>query len=264
MPFQLILIMKNLFILIIFFSLNSKGQNKGRVEYLVSTDFAFQYSTLGILEFKNMGSKFIILPSQKANKSADISSESNHMTIKMPEPKSRPTNYINLSDSLIYSNVPLFKSSNTIGEKLPIINWQIKNEFKPVNKFKCQKAVGYFRGRTYTVWFTNQIPLPFGPWKLQGLPGLILEVKDAENEVYFKASKISFRDISEISFPEKESAINLKEYITKILPDKYKELEAYANAKSKSRNTSVTLSLPNRYHAREIIYEWEEKENKDD
>ena len=37
-----------------------------------------------------------------------------------------------------------------------------------------------FRGRLYTAWYYPDIPLPIGPWKLQGLPGIILEAYDAE------------------------------------------------------------------------------------
>ena len=37
--------------------------------------------------------------------------------------------------------------------------------------------MGKFLDRVHTVWFTNEIPVSFGPWKLNGLPGVILEAQ---------------------------------------------------------------------------------------
>ena len=54
------------------------------------------------------------------------------------------------------------------------INWEIKNKTKKIGDFTANKAIGHFRGRQYTVWFTYDIPLPIGPWKLKGIPGAIL------------------------------------------------------------------------------------------
>tara|TARA_R110002073_G_scaffold15207_2_gene60404 strand:+ start:17087 stop:17593 length:507 start_codon:yes stop_codon:yes gene_type:complete len=55
---------------------------------------------------------------------------------------------------------------------------------------------------------------------------------------------------------EKE-AIPLKEFVTETIPIKFKELESLINSKT-DRHTTFSLSLPNRYHQEEIIYEWEE------
>jgi GLPGLI family protein len=74
-----------------------------------------------------------------------------------------------------------------------IISWELFPETKNINSFKCQKARGNFRGRTYTVWFTNDIPVSMGPWKLNGLPGLILEATDSLNQFQFFAEKIELQ-----------------------------------------------------------------------
>lgn len=63
------------------------------------------------------------------------------------------------------------------------IKWNILDSLKNIKGIDCQKAIGKFKGRIYEVWFTNIIPFSSGPWKLGGLPGLILDVRDTKNEV---------------------------------------------------------------------------------
>jgi len=65
------------------------------------------------------------------------------------------------------------------------ITWNIFNSFKIIKGIQCQKAVCKFRGRTYEAWFTKSIPYSLGPWKLGGLPGLVIEARDIKNEVIF-------------------------------------------------------------------------------
>jgi GLPGLI family protein len=74
-------------------------------------------------------------------------------------------------------------------EKRESINWKIEKETKKIGNLECTKATGNFRGHDYTVWFSKEIAVPFGPWKLQGLPGLILEAYDTNKElyIYFKS-----------------------------------------------------------------------------
>lgn len=79
-----------------------------------------------------------------------------------------------------------------VAEKTPKINWQLKNKTKQIGKFTVHKAVANYRGRSYTAWYALDIPLPYGPWKLQGLPGLILEAYDADKEMYFYFKSIEY------------------------------------------------------------------------
>lgn len=68
-----------------------------------------------------------------------------------------------------------------------INNWEIINETDTVFNYPCQKAKTNYAGRTYTAWFTMDIPINDGPWKFGYLPGLILKVTDDENLFQFLA-----------------------------------------------------------------------------
>lgn len=73
----------------------------------------------------------------------------------------------------------------SIEEKMPVIDWAISGDTREIGGLTCQKATGRFRGRDYTAWFCSQLPFNNEPWKLGGLPGLILEAYDAKKEVVF-------------------------------------------------------------------------------
>lgn len=77
------------------------------------------------------------------------------------------------------------QESNVIVDTLPEIEWQLIDETKKIDSLSCQKAIGKFRGRTYTAWYAKEIPVAAGPWKLHGLPGLIVEAEDSLGEVKF-------------------------------------------------------------------------------
>ena len=70
-------------------------------------------------------------------------------------------------------------------EELNNLNWKIKNEFKTVLGFKCQKAETVKYGRTWTAWFTTDIPFQYGPYKFNGLPGLITELYDTKDDYHY-------------------------------------------------------------------------------
>ena len=71
-------------------------------------------------------------------------------------------------------------------EASPMIDWQLSNDTLTISGLKCQKATCHFKGRDYDVWYSPEIPFNSGPWKLNGLPGLIVQAIDSKKEVMFK------------------------------------------------------------------------------
>ena len=91
------------------------------------------------------------------------------------------------SSQIIYKNYP--KGGMTISEEivdthfiyvdsLNMLSWNITDSVKTILGYECQKATSYFRGRHWIAWFAPEIPVNDGPWKLMGLPGLIMEAYD--------------------------------------------------------------------------------------
>lgn len=75
-------------------------------------------------------------------------------------------------------------------EPLETPKWKLTNEHKILLGYSTQKATCKFRGRIYEAWFTPKIPANAGPWKLTGLPGLILEAKDTQGQFAFECIAI--------------------------------------------------------------------------
>lgn len=71
-------------------------------------------------------------------------------------------------------------------EASPSIDWQLSSDTLTISGLKCQKATAHFKGRDYEAWYCPDIPFSSGPWKLTGLPGLIVQASDRKKEVVFK------------------------------------------------------------------------------
>lgn len=73
-----------------------------------------------------------------------------------------------------------------MNDQLPAMNWKITGDTASFGELHCQKATTHFKGRDYVAWFCPDLPVHVGPWKLNGLPGVIVDAHDTKNEVVFK------------------------------------------------------------------------------
>lgn len=69
--------------------------------------------------------------------------------------------------------------------------WILEEGDTTILDYPCKKASCTFRNRTWQVWYTLDIPFSEGPWKLDGLPGMILKAEDTQNK--FSAECIGIR-----------------------------------------------------------------------
>ena len=82
----------------------------------------------------------------------------------------------------------------------PEIAWNVvMDSVKTILGYVCHLATTHFRGRDWNVWFTLDIPLPLGPIKLGGLPGLILQA-DMSGIMRIEAFKINTNNLQPVTF----------------------------------------------------------------
>lgn len=77
-----------------------------------------------------------------------------------------------------------------VEEEAPKINWKLSKDTASFSGVHCQKATAYFKGRNWIAWYAPDMPFQSGPWKLNGLPGLIIEAYDEKKEVQFQFAGI--------------------------------------------------------------------------
>lgn len=68
--------------------------------------------------------------------------------------------------------------------------WQILPDKEKIGELNTQKASVNFAGRTWTAWFTTEIPIQDGPYKFHGLPGLIVKMEDKTQSHSFVLKEI--------------------------------------------------------------------------
>jgi GLPGLI family protein len=80
---------------------------------------------------------------------------------------------------------PLVMESYLIEDAMPTVDWKISSDTATFGGLHCQKATARFKGRDYTAWCCPDMPLHVGPWKLSGLPGVIVQAYDTKKDVQF-------------------------------------------------------------------------------
>jgi GLPGLI family protein len=150
------------------------------------------------------------------------------------------TIYKNLQKQRFVKMDQIFGKEFLIVDKLPQYNWQLSQETKMIGNYLCYKATylpeltesqkeakakkeeekeagGLLaqivdKDRTITVWYTPEIPVSNGPGEYQGLPGLILEVKESETTILCTKIEMNPAKGLNIKKPTSGKEINQKDF----------------------------------------------------
>ena len=79
-----------------------------------------------------------------------------------------------------YASMELLQYEEPMGQE-----WNLVEGETVMLEHPCQKATCHYHDKTWTAYYATDIPIPEGPWKLCGLPGLILKAYDSDGAFIF-------------------------------------------------------------------------------
>lgn len=194
---------------------------------------------------------------------ASVGADADEYMRLMKERVPRPSRF----DHIIFKNLPkrgeLTGTSNPYYDGFFIytedtkIDWQLVNDTAKHEMLghECFKAEANFHGRKWIAFYAPDIPIADGPWKLSGLPGLILYACDENKDYIFSCMGI-YTDLNEPMTQDKRKYITVTpQKLEKILFDYYSDplgsLEArrgnggdYQIRDSKGRSMSKPMFVP--------------------
>ena len=95
-----------------------------------------------------------------------------------------PSNYVTVRETIIPN---MFESK----EKKEAIKWILHDDDTiTIQGFFCKKATTIYAKKEWTAYYTEEIPSSVGPWKLSGLPGVIVKAFDKDCVNSFKIREL--------------------------------------------------------------------------
>lgn len=181
---------------------SSPSNNKSTIWTLVgSNDYSLYYSKGKNFTSFNARTKDSLMSAIKdsiinqskygvAQDKSKLVTVSMHSSAYLTEDTAAKYVYIDKNTNKVFTRDNIDQTYLLTEEDIPIINWEITDRKKRILSYDAFLARAYFRGRNYSAWFTNAIPILSGPWKFVGLPGIILELYSDDNQVKFIASEV--------------------------------------------------------------------------
>jgi GLPGLI family protein len=132
-------------------------------------------------------------------------------------------------------------------EEANTLNWQLSSETKKIGDFLCKKATVFFRGRNYTAWYTTKIAIPYGPWKLHGLPGLIVEAYDTDKKVfwYFKNAEYPSDTKQNVTFIKKSKGEKTIQFV---------DYQSFKKFKLERQEEAIAINRMNQKNFKGIVF----------
>lgn len=200
------------------------------------------YKGHGILRFSKTNSVYTEKSVLADKEGSETSAETNETRVCS---KSSTSNvdytYTNFAARQLLSNEHILAKFFFVKDTLSKPNWKMMPGKRKIGTYECLKAVTTFRNRTYTAWFTPAIPVSAGPWKLWGLPGLILEATSSDEVVRFLFQSIQLTPNGPTLQAPKEhkKPVTLAQFVT-FRKEKFNRLKKAATATGSFSTNGVT------------------------
>lgn len=128
-------------------------------------------------------------------------------------------------------------------------NWNILGDKQKIGEYNAQKATTEFGGRTWTAWFSTDIPFQDGPYKFYGLPGLIIKIEDADkNYSWVLQGNKKIKDYSELSYAD--TLMNVSAKVNDLSKEKFEKTfndfkkDPFASVRPMMTQEMMSKSIP--------------------
>lgn len=247
--------MKSILILLLFlpFSLFSQERiEKGRAVYLFShirdtTKPNDLYKEEMMLDFSSNASvykSYILYKGDSTDYAQALKGIMPAAEFKIPK-ATFDQHFFGFDKEEYYFIKPWIQDTLVIQEPIDKIQWSIRGQQKKIAGLDCTLARGEYKGRLYQAWFCSDIPVKAGPWKLTGLPGLILEAEDTSGSVHFELQRLQNLDVSSyIGLPRNKRFITKKEWtqmVTAIKENPQGFINAQMSPSGPNQNTTLKV-----------------------
>ncbi|MFS4416496.1 GLPGLI family protein [Maribacter sp. 2307ULW6-5] len=155
----------------------------------------------------------------------------------VPKTKFKEIVYKDRTKDKITYRERIFKDNFEYQDSLSLFNWEIKGDVRNINGYDCRKATTAFAGRQYEAWYAPEIPISDGPYKFNGLPGLIVKIQDADHHYLYELIELK-------KVPRKTIALNKEDHIVTTKSEFYRvKKEFYNNIFSKLEQSGIRLDF---------------------
>lgn len=175
------------------------SQKPGTLEFVY--DYSFSVDSAGIIDGEREADKMLLqIAPDGLSKFTSLTSITTDSVIMNTTPEQRAEAIMNgklkKGESMnVFKNYPSpGRMTNTevvcedwfrYEEEIPDFGWELTDSVKTILGYECKGARCTFRGRDWMVYYAEDIPVMEGPWKLCGLPGLIMEAQADGDEYSF-------------------------------------------------------------------------------
>lgn len=156
-----------------------------------------------------------------------------------------PENYVGFdllvshgdSTTIVTNRVPYTSQVIEYTENTPDPAWTyVFEDTATVMGYHCHAAKCNYGGREWKVYYTNDIPLPYGPWKLNGVKALVLKAEDSGHNFVFEAEGLTQKKQPIIRYDWNRKTMTKEDW-------KRFEREMYQNAGAFVRNTGARIII---------------------
>ena len=134
--------------------------------------------------------------------------------------------YVNFDEGQLIQKEDFLGRTFLITGETSTLAWRLTDERSEFLGYMAQKATAVRDSTTIEAWFTPEIPVPAGPGRYGGLPGLILVLNLNDGQTTYVANELTLAPLDEALVPPKKGKKVTREEFNTIVDEKKKEMEA--------------------------------------